>query len=187
MENRLSHAVIPRYHYICTYDAALQATIAPYASWPSATGTPYAAAGTPDGNCTAAVVTGDTEGNTEVESLPVLWRSCSGMRGVWLQQARPKAVLLPSQHGFCDTSLVAAPLQGQVRAAASTAREPQQQHAQCRKGLALLPFASRPRHTPGTYHAVCLDHRGRRRNHASRRATGAVYQRALGQARQSPP
>ena len=100
---------------------------------------------------------------------------------------RPKAVLLPSQHGFCDTSLVAAPLQGQVRAAASTAREPQQQHAQCRKGLALLPFASRPRHTPGTYHAVCLDHRGRPPNHASRRATGAVYQRALGQARQSPP
>ena len=87
MENRLSHAVIPRYHYICTYDAALQATIAPYASWPSATGTPYAAAGTLDGNCTAAVVTGDTAGNTEVESLPVLWRSCSGMRGVWLQQA----------------------------------------------------------------------------------------------------
>ena len=61
MDNRLSHAVIPRYHYICTYDAALQATIAPYASWPSATGTPYAAAGTLDGNCTAAVVTGDTE------------------------------------------------------------------------------------------------------------------------------
>ena len=51
---------------------------------------------------------------------------------------QPKAVPLPSQHGFCDTSSVAAHLQDQVRAAASTAREPQQQHAQCRKGLALL-------------------------------------------------
>ena len=42
---------------------------------------------------------------------------------------RPKAVLLPSQHGFCDTFCFgcAAHLQDQVRTAASTAREPQQQ------------------------------------------------------------